>query len=135
MIVVVQQEFMKCEICGNEATGICPRCYRFICKDCSDPITLECIDCSSVKRVLEEDLVRYVETIEKKVEYMELKMDDCLSCPLYKDSVMSCLRRIKELESLAKLESYERLSEKVLDLKDRVQKLAVNYLIRIKMRS
>ncbi len=125
---------MKCEICGNDATGICPRCYRFICKDCSDPITLECIDCSSVKRTLEEDYIRYVETIEKKLNYMESKMDECLHCPLFKDSVMSCLRRIKELESIAKLESYERLSEKIIDIRDKAQKLAINYLVKIKMK-
>ena len=123
----------RCELCGKDASGVCPRCYRFVCSECVDPITLECVDCSSFKRVLEEDLLRHLETIEKNVEYMESKLEECLHCPLYKDSVMRSLRRVKELESYAKLESFEKLSEKILDIKDRIQRLAINYLIRIKM--
>ncbi len=124
---------MKCEICGNPAKGVCPRCYRFVCGKCVDPHTLECIDCSSVKRAIESDLIRYVESLTKKVEFMEKNFSNCFSCPLYKDSVMSCVRRVKELKSVAELESYENLYEKVQEIKDRVQKLAVKYLVKLKM--
>ncbi|RLI75180.1 hypothetical protein DRP04_13745 [Archaeoglobales archaeon] len=124
---------MECEICGKKAEAVCPRCYRYICRECSDPITLECIDCSSIKRVLEEDLLRYVEKLKKKLEYMEKVFSKCFECPLYKDSIMSCMRKTKELESLAKLESYERVFDEVADLKERAKNLAVNYLVRLKM--
>lgn len=124
-----------CEICGEKAEGICPRCYRYVCKNCTDPITLECIDCYSTKRVLEEDYIRYVDSIEKKLEFMESKISECKDCPIYKDAVLSCLRKVKELESLAKLESFERLSDKVVRMKDRAQKIAINFLVRFKMDS
>ncbi|MET1125071.1 MAG: hypothetical protein ABWW66_07445 [Archaeoglobaceae archaeon] len=124
---------MKCEVCGNDANGVCPRCYRFVCGECIDPTTLECIDCSSTKRIIEDDLLRYVDSMERKLSFMESKLLDCFSCPLYKDSLLGCVRRVKELESVAKLEAFERLAEKLPDIKERAQKLAVNYLVRLKM--
>ena len=55
---------------------------------------------------------------------------ECMSCPLYKDSVMSTLRKIKELEHLSKLENFEKVSEKVYDIKNSLQSLAINYIIK-----
>ncbi len=123
---------MRCEICGEKARGVCPRCYRFVCGKCVDPVTLECVDCTSVKRVIEDDLIRYVDSLSRKLEFMDANMSSCFSCPLYRDSVMSCVRRVKELENVAKLDSYESLYEKVRELKEKAQQLAVKYLIKIR---
>ena len=125
---------VECEVCGKkDAKGVCPRCYRFVCEDCVDPNTLECVDCTSVKRVIEDDLLRYLDSLEGKLGFMERNFERCSACPLYKDTLLSCVRRVKELKSLAKLEAYERLHDRVDDLKDRVQQLAVKYLISLKM--
>ena len=123
---------MKCEICGGEVKGVCPRCYRFVCDKCVDPVTLECVDCTSVKRVIEEDLVRYVDNLTSKLNFIEKNMNTCFSCPLLKDAIMSYVRKAKELESVAKLNSYEMLYDKVKEFKDKAQQIAIKYLIKIK---
>ncbi|OYT35249.1 hypothetical protein B6U96_10925 [Archaeoglobales archaeon ex4484_92] len=124
---------IKCEICGKKAKGVCPRCYRFVCENCIDPTTLECIDCASVKRILEKDLIRYVENISNKIKFMESNFSACYTCPIYKDAIMSYLRRVKELRKIAELESYEDLHDKINEVKETVQNLAIKYLIKIKM--
>ncbi len=123
---------MKCEICGKEAKSICPRCYRYICSECTDPITLYCVDCSSFKRWQEEDYLRYIEILEKKIRYLSERFENekCAMCLLYKDSIMSCLRKVKELEALTKLENFEKAYEKVIELKDVIQDLAIKYTIK-----
>ena len=123
---------MKCEICGKTASTVCPRCYRYICEHCTDPITLYCIDCSSFKKWQEEDYIRYINSLSNKINYM-IKIfgkKECMVCPLYKDSVMSSLRKVKELEQITKLEDLERAYEEVVKIKESIQKLAIEYLIK-----
>ncbi len=124
---------LRCEICGREAEGICPRCYRAVCGECVDPVTLDCIDCSRTKRVIEEDYLRYVDTISRRLDYIESKLNDCFYCPIMKDALMAYLRRLRELGSFSKLESLEELHERVKEVEEKAKQLAVNYLVRLKM--
>ncbi len=126
---------MKCEICGNKATTICPRCYRYVCENCIDPVAMYCIDCSSFKRAQEEDYIRIVETLRKKIEFIESSMEKCFDCPLLKDEVMRSMRILKELEVTAKSEGFENLLDKILSIKDKIQNIGINYLVKFKMRS
>ncbi len=126
---------MKCEICGKDATTICPRCYRYVCENCLDPATDYCIDCSSFKRAQEEDYVRVVESLWRKIVFIEENMERCFECPLLKDEIMRSMRILKELEIIAKSEGFENLHDKILSLKDKVQNVGVNYLVRFKMKT
>jgi len=126
---------MKCEICGNKSTTICPRCYRYVCEKCIDPITMYCIDCSSFKRAQEEDYMRIVESLKKKIEFIESSMERCFECPLLKDEIMRSMRILKELEITAKSEGFENLYDKVLSIKDKVQNIGINYLVKFKMKT
>jgi hypothetical protein len=127
---------MKCEVCKDKATSICPRCYRYICSGCLDPVTLYCMDCSSFKRWQEEDYLRFVESLEEKIEYTEKAIEsvNCKSCTLLKDAVLQNVRRVKELELIAKSEGFGSLHDKLLQVKWRVQNLAVRYLINFKIK-
>jgi hypothetical protein len=123
-------------MCGNEATTLCPRCYRYVCSSCIDPITFYCLDCASFKHWQEEDCLRFVDLLKKKLEYVEkvIENKECANCILLKDAVLQNVRRIKELEHLAKLESFENLHDKVLQIKEQAQNLAVKYLVHFKMK-
>ena len=125
----------RCEICGGNATNICPRCYRYVCEKCTDPTSLLCVDCSSFKRWREEDLMRSVESLEKKVSYVEKVLERCFECPLLKDEIMRSLWMVKNLEATAKVEGMEELSDRLIEVRDKVQKLGVEYLVKFKMRS
>ncbi len=122
---------MECEICGGKAKGVCPRCYRYVCEKCVDPITLYCLDCKRTKDEIERDLERYLDRIEKKIDFM--KKNRCYDCILYKDELMSSLRRIKELKSLSKLDMYESIYERACELEEELKRLTIEYLIRLKM--
>jgi len=123
---------MKCEICGNKAEWICPRCYRYVCKNCVDLNVMLCLDCSHFKREQEDDYVRMVNSIAKKLDYMKSAIDRCLHCPLLKDEVLRSLRIVKELENTAKLEGFERLHDEILKIKDKLQNIAVEFLVKLK---
>jgi hypothetical protein len=122
---------VECELCGGKAKGICPRCYRYVCENCVDPITLYCLDCRRVKEEIEKDLERYLDGLAKKIEFMERRR--CYDCILYKDELMSSLRRLKELKNLSKLEMYDSIYDKACELEEKVKKLAIEYLIKLKM--
>ncbi len=124
----------KCEICGGDATSICPRCYRYVCNSCIDPVSMYCVDCSSFKRAQEDDYIRYLTSLEKKIEYIEKNMERCFECPLLKDEVMRSMRVLKELEAIAKYEGFDELYDRILKIKDKVQSVGINYLVRFKMR-
>jgi hypothetical protein len=74
--------------------------------------------------------------LKKKLEYVEKMIEnkECANCILLKDAVLQNVRRIKELEHLAKLESFENLHDKVLQIKEQAQNLAVKYLVHFKMK-
>jgi len=122
---------MECELCGGDAKGLCPRCYRYVCEKCIDPVTLYCLDCKRVKDEIERDLERYLDRVEKKIEFME--RNRCYGCILYRDELMSSLRRVRELKSMSKLDMYENVYERACELEERLKCLAVDYLVRLKM--
>ncbi len=124
---------MKCELCNGEASGICPRCYRYVCSNCIDPITMLCKDCQSFKREQERDYIRLMDSIEKKLEFIENSIEKCFKCPILKDEIMRNIRIVKELEMTAKLDGFEELYNRILDLKERVQNIGIRFLVRLKM--
>jgi len=94
-----------------------------------------CVDCSRFKREEEDDLVRSVKSLRKKVEYINENLEKCFHCPLMKDEIMRALYLIKSLEAKARMDLMENLEYEVLSLKEEVQKLGIEYLVKFRMRS
>ncbi len=126
---------IQCEICGEKAVTICPRCYRYVCEKCFDVAMNYCVDCSRFKREEESDLVRSVKSMKKKVNFIRENLDRCFNCPLLKDEIMRFLYLVKSLEAKARLDSMEELENEILSLKEDVQKLGIEYLVKFRMRS
>ena len=84
-----------------------------------------------MKDEIERDLERYLDRVEKKIEFME--RNRCYGCILYRDELMSSLRRVRELKSMSKLDMYENVYERACELEERLKCLAVDYLVRLKM--
>ncbi|MCS7121166.1 MAG: hypothetical protein NZ895_00965 [Archaeoglobaceae archaeon] len=121
----------ECEICKNLANSVCPRCYRYVCEKCLDPVTFYCLDCSFFRTELERDYERYLKILEKRINFME--KNRCYSCLLYKDELMMTLRRIKEIKEFSKLEMFEKIYENALQIEEKAQKLAIDFLVRLKL--
>jgi len=79
--------------------------------------------------------MRIVESLKKKIEFIESSMERCFECPLLKDEIMRSMRILKELEITAKSEGFENLYDKVLSIKDKVQNIGINYLVKFKMKT
>ncbi len=79
--------------------------------------------------------MRIIETLKKKIEFIESNMERCFECPLMKDEIMRSMRILKELEITAKSEGFENLHDEILSIKDKVQNIGINYLVKFKMRS
>ncbi len=126
---------MNCEVCGEKAATICPRCYRYICENCLDLTTNYCIDCSRFKREEEDDLVRSVRSLKRKVEFIEENMEKCFDCPLLKDEVMRSLYLLKSLEAKARTDMMESLENEILSVKEKIQRIGVEYLVKFRMKS
>lgn len=124
-------EVVKCEVCGeNDAIRVCPRCYRLICENCTDSVWHVCVDCASVKRAIQEDYLRYLERIAKLAESVEnlMRKHECFRCLLVRDTLMRCLKAVKDLELLGKAEGYERLSMEASAIRSKLENITVRYL-------
>ncbi|RLE49098.1 MAG: hypothetical protein DRJ33_08530 [Candidatus Methanomethylicota archaeon] len=124
----------KCEICGEkDAVRICSRCHRLICENCTDNIWHVCVDCASVKRAIQEDYLRYLERVNKLVECIEQmsRKADCFRCPLLRDTLMRCLKAVKDLETLGKTEGYEKLAAEAYAVRSKLEDVAIRYLTKL----
>ncbi len=117
-----------CEVCGERrARTLCPRCHRLICNNCLDPVWHYCIDCASVKRVLQDDYKRYLDRVNSLLEDIKkrLSYNMCLECPILRELLFSYIKNLKDLENIARKEDYHYIMDEIKQTKGTAQRLAI----------
>ena len=123
----------KCEICQEEnASKICSRCYRLICNKCFNERWNTCIECATVKNVMSEDYVRFLEHLNNVINIVKQKIsssEECLTCPILREYLMSNYARIKQLIPYLSLEGYDKAEIIAQDLKKDIESLLIKILV------